>query len=172
MSVQSSPGPRENARVPARIKQRARPYLLLLDADLRIVHYENAALTLLADVCGPAPEARLPRVVEQSVTAAVARGLDRADHHATIMPAPSLIVHIPLASAARRFALTKREREVLQLIMRGLQAPDIAADLSISQSTVTGYFKVLLRKTESRNRSEMVAKVLGWDENDILYASR
>jgi hypothetical protein len=68
MSVQSSPGPRENARVPARIKQRARPYLFLLDADLRIVHYENAALTLLADVCGPAPEARLPRVVEQSVT--------------------------------------------------------------------------------------------------------
>jgi hypothetical protein len=72
------------------------------------------------------------------------------------MPAPSLIVHIPLASAARRFAFTKRER----------------ADLSISQSTVTGYFKILLRKTESRNRSEMVAKVLGWDENDILYASR
>jgi two-component system nitrate/nitrite response regulator NarP len=76
-----------------------------------------------------------------------------------------------LASAARRFGLTKREREVLLLIMRGMHASDIAEQLSISQSTVSGYFKGLLRKTEARSRSEMVAKVLGWDDSDMLSAS-
>ncbi len=180
-------------RVPSSIRQRALPHLIIIDADFQIVHYETAALRLLEDLCGAAPEGRLPRAIESSVRSALAQNFD-ADtvQHATIMPIPSLLVHIsrihgggssffalllqrelrraPLASATRRFALTKRESEVLQLVMRGMHATDIAQQLSISQSTVTGYFKGLLRKTQARNRSEMVAKVLGWEDGDISSA--
>ncbi len=177
----------------AGIRQRARPYLVLVDSDLRLVHYESAALALLKEFGQTSPD-RLPSAVETSVRAALAHGFDEANqHHATVMPAPSLIVHIsrvqgggsnylalllerekrraPLISASRRFSFTKRERDVLLLIMRGMHASDIAAELSISQSTVNGYFKGLLRKTQARSRSEMVAKVLGWDDSDPVSAS-
>lgn len=177
-----------------RIHQRARPHLVLVDSDLRVVHYETAALALLEGICGAALPDRLPAAVETSVRAALSHGLDQDNqHHVSVMPAPELIVHIsrvhgggssflalllerekrraPLTSAARRYAFTKREREVLRLIMRGMNASDIAEELSISQSTVTGYFKGLLRKTQARSRSEMVAKVLGWDDSDTAAAT-
>jgi DNA-binding CsgD family transcriptional regulator len=60
---------------------------------------------------------------------------------------------------------------VLRLAMRGLHAPDIAQKLSISPATVSGYFKDLLRKTQTRNRSEMIAKVLDWDDPDAIAES-
>jgi len=64
--------------------------------------------------------------------------------------------------AARRYALTKRELEILMLILEGASASEIAVALHISEHTVQGYFKRLLKKTRSRNRAAMVANVLGW----------
>jgi DNA-binding CsgD family transcriptional regulator len=64
--------------------------------------------------------------------------------------------------AARRYALTKREHEVLMLILEGANAAEIAGALHISEHTVQGYFKRLLKKTGSRNRAAMVANVLEW----------
>jgi DNA-binding CsgD family transcriptional regulator len=64
--------------------------------------------------------------------------------------------------AARRYALTKREHEILILILEGANAPEIAMALHISEHTVQGYFKRLLKKTRSRNRAAMVANVLEW----------
>lgn len=186
-SVKAGAGHRES-RLPAAIRQRARPRLLLVDRNLRVVQYEAAALSLLEEVCGPAEPERLPELVENALARALSGELDHGHHYATIMPAPSLIIHIsrvqgrdssflalllerasrraPLATAARRYALTKREQQVLELIMRGLHGSDIAEALSISPTTVTGYFKGLLRKTESKSRAEMIAKVLGWEESD------
>lgn len=176
----------------ARIRQRERPHLVLVDSDLHIIHYETAALNLLSEALGPSPPGRLPALLESSVGAALFGGLGEDATHATIMPIPSLIVHVsrvhgggstflalliekekrraPLSSASRKFSFTKREREVLRLILRGMHAADIAKELSISQTTVSGYFKGLMRKTESKSRSEMVAKVLGWDDSDALSA--
>jgi|SRR5579884_88342 len=193
MSLKAGSGNRDS-HVPSSIRQRAKPHLLVIDASFNIIHYERAALRLLEDLFGTAAPSRLPAAVESAVRDVLAHGFDdERAQHATVMPARSLVVHIsrvhggggsffalllqresrraPLASAARRYALTKREREVLQLIMRGMHAADIAKQLSISQSTVTGYFKGLLRKTEARSRSEMVAKVLGWDDSDMLSPS-
>jgi DNA-binding CsgD family transcriptional regulator len=67
-----------------------------------------------------------------------------------------------LSDAVRRFSLTRREGEVLLLIMRGLNAAEIAEALYLAEGTVQGYYKRLLRKTNSRNRVAMVAAVLGW----------
>lgn len=64
--------------------------------------------------------------------------------------------------AVRRYALTKREHQILILILEGANASEIAAALAISEHTVHGYFKRLLRKTRSRNRAAMVANVLEW----------
>jgi len=64
--------------------------------------------------------------------------------------------------AVRRYALTKREHQILILILEGANASEIAAALVISEHTVHGYFKRLLKKTRSRNRAAMVANVLEW----------
>ncbi len=152
MSLKAGTGDREHSRVPAPIRRRAKPHLLLVDSDLQIVHYESAALNMLGELAGEAPERRLPAPVETAVRAALERHGAEADlRQATVMPVPSLIIHIsrvqgghgsffallleresrrePLSAAARRYALTKREREVLLLIIRGLHAADIAEEL-------------------------------------------
>lgn len=68
-----------------------------------------------------------------------------------------------LARAAERFALTRREIDVLTLILDGATRPEIAEQLCIAETTVQGYFKQLLSKTETRSRATMVARVLDWE---------
>lgn len=66
--------------------------------------------------------------------------------------------------AASRYQLTRRQNEVLRLVLEGASAGEIACILSISEYTARGYVKSLLSKTASRNRAAMVAKVLEWHE--------
>lgn len=68
-----------------------------------------------------------------------------------------------LMRAARRHELTRRETEVLGLILDGSSAGEIAKALAISEHTVQGYFKRLLFKTGARNRVSMVAGILDWN---------
>jgi DNA-binding CsgD family transcriptional regulator len=70
-----------------------------------------------------------------------------------------------LTRAARRFQLTRRESEVLALILEGFSASEIGRTLHIAENTVQGYFKRLLSKTNSRNRPAMVANVLDWNRS-------
>jgi DNA-binding CsgD family transcriptional regulator len=74
------------------------------------------------------------------------------------------------ARAARLYAFSPRETEVLLLVLEGAPAAEIAGALNIAEGTVQGYLKRLLSKTRSRNRTAMVAKVLGWDS--LQEASR
>jgi len=67
-----------------------------------------------------------------------------------------------LASAIRRFHLTRRETAVLTELLAGSQTREIGPALGISGHTVDGYVKRLLSKTGSRNRSAMLAKILNW----------
>jgi DNA-binding CsgD family transcriptional regulator len=68
-----------------------------------------------------------------------------------------------LLRAARRHQLTRRETEVLGLIIDGSSASEIAEALAISEHTVHGYYKRLLYKTAARNRVSMVAGILDWN---------
>lgn len=60
--------------------------------------------------------------------------------------------------------LTEREREVLRLARRGLDAPRIAAELHLGEGTVRNYLSGAIAKTQSRNRVEaaVAAETNGW----------
>jgi len=64
-----------------------------------------------------------------------------------------------LDSASKHYDLTKREVEVLGLVLRGLSTIQIAQSLFISDGTVGDHIKSLFRKTKTNRRSELVARV-------------
>jgi pimeloyl-ACP methyl ester carboxylesterase len=71
---------------------------------------------------------------------------------------------VPPSAAAMPFAeLTRREREVLDQIARGLDNAEIAARLSLSEKTVRNYITAIFDKMGAENRSQAIvaARVAG-----------
>jgi DNA-binding CsgD family transcriptional regulator len=68
-----------------------------------------------------------------------------------------------LIGAASRFHISPREVQVLALLLDGNHLDEIARQLHITSSTVQDHIKSMLDKTESGNRSELIARVLGWE---------
>ncbi len=66
--------------------------------------------------------------------------------------------------AMTRYGLSRREGQVLGEVLRGASSTEIGESLSISSSTATFHLKQLLRKSGSRNRTELTSRVLGWEE--------
>jgi DNA-binding CsgD family transcriptional regulator len=64
-----------------------------------------------------------------------------------------------LESAAQLYRLTKREVEVLGLVLRGLSGIQIAQRLFITEGTVGDHMKSLFRKTKTNRRSALVARI-------------
>ncbi|MFV0625321.1 response regulator transcription factor [Sphingomonas sp. ac-8] len=56
--------------------------------------------------------------------------------------------------------MTVREREVLELVIAGLSAKEIALRLGIAPRTVECHIDHLRSKTQSRNRAQMVANAV------------
>lgn len=179
------PGCSVMARTDA-VQRRAKPGLLLLDDELRIAFSEPSAIVLIQQACGPVCDQRLPQEIERSIRDVLAAA--QSAENQVVMPVPELLIRVSglsgsrgqftallvekqtrrssLVAASKRFAFSKRETDVLRLLLRGSATGDVARELSISEATATGYFKALLRKTGSHSRSEMVAKVLGWDDDE------
>jgi DNA-binding CsgD family transcriptional regulator len=70
--------------------------------------------------------------------------------------------------AAKRFGLTKREAEVLQMVIYGKSNSEIAELLFIAESTVADHTKSLMRKLAASNRVELVAKVYKLEQGDDI----
>src|SRR5262249_31734237 len=62
-------------------------------------------------------------------------------------------------SASPSSAITRREREVLELIRQGLTNAEIARALFISRATVKVHVRHILEKTGTRSRAEAAAMV-------------
>jgi DNA-binding CsgD family transcriptional regulator len=69
-----------------------------------------------------------------------------------------------IVRAMSHFGLSRRESQVLGEVLRGASSSEIGETLSIASSTATFHLKRLLRKTNSRNRTELAARVLAYDE--------
>lgn len=67
-----------------------------------------------------------------------------------------------LTGAAARFRISPREVQVLALLLDGAHLDAVAERLHIASSTVQDHIKSLLEKTGTKNRSEMIATILGW----------
>ena len=86
---------------------------------------------------------------EADLRAAIEKGLDKEYRR---------IQHAEASNdqALKLAKLTDREREVLELVGKGLHAKEIAASLDISARTVEVYKARLMTKLEARNVSELV----------------
>lgn len=66
-----------------------------------------------------------------------------------------------LAGPAARYHISPREVQVLALLLNGEHLDEIGARLYITSSTVQDHVRSMVEKTDSRNRSELIARVLG-----------
>ncbi len=161
----------------------------VLDRDLHIVmtwtsqDQRRAALTGLRTRIAD----RLPAVLEDTVRELTAswRSNPASQVPGVARPVPFLVVRTQpvsgptglcigvridrfeptnsLVEPAARFHITPRELEVLALLLDGAKLDDISEALSITTSTVQDHVKSMVDKTESRNRTQLIARVLGWE---------
>ncbi|MFW5741360.1 MAG: helix-turn-helix transcriptional regulator [Myxococcota bacterium] len=66
-----------------------------------------------------------------------------------------------LAAASERWQLTRRQTEVLDLLVRGRANKEISAELGCTPKTVELHVTALLRKSGLTSRTELMAHVLG-----------
>ena len=167
-----------------RARERKEPILFIVDEACQIVYEsQENAIDQLLEFC-PEPGRLRPDLCAAAKTLIIAAPEAPGSDARSAFVAPGHLMRLrrlfgagkalfvliiePFRSrdtvlvAVRRYALTKREHQILILILEGANASEIAAALVISEHTVHGYFKRLLKKTRSRNRAAMVANVLEW----------
>lgn len=65
-------------------------------------------------------------------------------------------------SVAASFGISSREMQVLHELLDGRSVAEIARALGLAESTVNDHVARMIGKTHARNRTEMIAILLGW----------
>ncbi len=68
--------------------------------------------------------------------------------------------NINLIKIIRQYNLSKREQEILQLLMKGYSNKEIAYELNLSLNTIKTYMRLLMNKFNVGNRSSIIADLL------------
>jgi DNA-binding CsgD family transcriptional regulator len=172
------------------VRRRAEPMLFVVDPKLRLVFHGGARHRRDASLDGllvPSHGGRaLPPIIDGVVRELLTswKRERRFPGEQVALALPAVVVRVmplhgsiglhfavlveryrsrdSLSWAASRFAISRRELEVLALLLQGMSTAEIAARLNIAQSTADFHLKRLLMKADARNRSGLVAKVLGW----------
>ena len=160
----------------------------VLDRDLEIVLAWNSAEQQRVALTGLHTRVadRLPAVLEATVRDLTAGwgGEPNAQAAGIARPVPFLVVRTQpmtgptglfvgvridrfrppdtLSGAGARFHISPRELQVLALLLDGAHLDEIGKRLFITSSTVQDHIRSMVEKTGSRNRTELVARVLGW----------
>lgn len=64
-----------------------------------------------------------------------------------------------LSKIAKQFHLSPRERESVELLLKGLTSKEIAERMKVSANTVKAFLRVVMIKTGASTRSAIVAKI-------------
>jgi DNA-binding CsgD family transcriptional regulator len=73
---------------------------------------------------------------------------------------------------ARGYGLTRRERQLVALMLDGLAAKQLAAALSIPPNTVQDHRKAIFGKTRLRSRRELVSHLAGRSPEHHMHGRR
>ncbi len=162
------------------LQRRATPALFVVDKRLRVIYYRADPAERRKEF-HPAHDGSLPQAIEYTVLKLLAQAEDSIDGVLRGAVSASVAVRVielhgtppvyaimverfalrdHMETLANRFSLSPRERQVLGLVVKGLRNEEIAQHLFISKSTAIFHVKQLLTKTGSRNRTEMVAKII------------
>ncbi|HTD32682.1 MAG TPA: LuxR C-terminal-related transcriptional regulator [Candidatus Elarobacter sp.] len=158
----------------------ARTRVVIVSRGGRIIAADEAARRMLNEIEQDRDGEQLPRKLDEVLCAWIRDG---AVGDLAAAPIPGMLLRATqlsgagspialllepmstrenLGTAARRFGLSRRELDVVRLLLEGDSACEIAQRLGIAEYTVGDYIKRIFAKTRVRNRSEMIAKVLGW----------
>lgn len=152
----------------------------LVVMDLQFDGDTRDGLDATAEICARFPDVRvmlltghaddglMQRAADAGACALMPKNGSLGDLLMALRTAPrnGLVVHPTLMKAlARRRtveqtvppALSRREQDVLAMLMIGLDARSIAGQLGISLNTTRGYVKTLLRKLDAHSQLEAVA---------------
>ncbi len=158
----------------------------VLDQDLHIVLTRAPQQRREVDCLKTGNAERLPPVLEGAVRELVAswRNEPLTQVPGIARPVPFLVlrtqpltgstgwfvgVHVDrfrpahsLTARAARYHISPRELEVLKFLLDGAKLAEIGTALCITTSTVQDHIRSMVDKTESRNRTQLIASVLGW----------
>ncbi|HEV3155668.1 MAG TPA: helix-turn-helix transcriptional regulator [Candidatus Baltobacteraceae bacterium] len=167
------------------LRRRATPALYIVDEFLNVLHYREDPLERRRDCKMPQGGKTLPPLIERTVVALLRRTLSANGQAEVLSAAPNRSIVVRLVrlqgngnaafaiiadrvkirahmdALAQRYKLSARERQVLRLLSRGAKNSEIATQLHIAESTAIFHVKQLLAKTHSRNRTELVSKIIG-----------
>ena len=128
--------------------------------DGAVTHANAAGCTLLDRSRGAAQQLLREAIEGQGGKSSVARleapGLPES--YLVVLRDDEIVLRARLAEAQRRWALTRRELDVLQWVVAGDSNKEIALKVGLHESSVERYVTSLLRKTRCDGRSRLVAR--------------
>lgn len=165
----------------AQLQRRRCVISIVLDSAFHVAAADSEALTLLAEAYGNGKTRAAATDIPPEFKAVLRAHYDASDIDAFALEMGDLSINVRalngtprsylvslepndaryrLQQCVARYGITRREEQVLLLIIEGMRGYEIALELGISPITVRDHCTNLLRKTETHSRWEMLAKLM------------